>query len=1469
MKKNQLIIVLGMHRSGTSAIASGLQALGFNLGTNLLPPMTGVNEKGFFEDRDIVALNEEILLSNNALWHDLRFSTTLDSRTVNLFKIKAVELVRRKIDEGVDVIKDPRFLILLPFWISVFEYLKIKPTFVVVVRNPISVAHSLISRDNFDLEKCYLLWLIYFIPALRSLVTEDCFFVSFERFSKHLKFELARIAKKLDVKFDEKSQKINKFIEKEFDSKLIHSKFSIQDLDLEKSIPKLIPEIYKYFEMLSIDQLDHKNSVWQNQAESALSIFDNMLPFFSYATKCETAKNQLIDRVGDYHNLVLSRDATIEAIQAEVLSRDATIEAIQAEVLSRDATIEAIQAEVLSRDATIEAIQAELENKCGEYHNLVMNLNNRINDYHNLVSIKNDEIELLKSSLGWRIQKYFNSKINNILKFSKIDVFMPFIKKNGVKELLRRGFNYYKVNELKKTIYKIRGIEASLQKININNESFLTLKKDFLPVNESNILNFSRKNKIDIIIPVYKNLLYTKNCIESVLNSNIKSKHRIIIINDASPDNEVNEYIENLHANKKIIIIKNRENLGFVKSVNKGMSLSEKNDIVLLNSDTEVSNNWLDKLAWHAYSAEKVATVTPFSNNATICSFPSIEGSNAIAGGMNVQEIDKAFSEVNSRKSVEIPTGVGFCMYIRRGCLKEIGLFDDKNFGKGYGEENDFCLRAINNGWVNLFAGDTFVYHAGEVSFGNTSSIGKANASKIINKMHPNYEHLIQDYIAQNLSQGMRFAAAIGLLKKNKKPNILLISHNLGGGTEKHILSLINSYSPKINFIQLRPSKAGSKNIEIEIEEFKIKATLPSDDKFIVDLLRSLNLDKIHIHHTLGFEKSILSMIREVNVPYIYTVHDYYSLCPKITFFNAGEYCGEPTENICNDCILSESNNIKSDINFWRLNNKWLFDGEAVLCPSEDVNQRILKYHPHSRNIIEYHDESKENSVENRSINDLEYIEIVIIGWLVDHKGLRVVRKILDSIKLNELKIKIHLIGSSEGELSSNQVYREHGQYKDDQLQSIISDIDPHLIWIPGVVPETYSFTLSAAIDSKKPIMLSNLGALGERVEGRPFTWVYSWKSSAQEILELIEVIRKKLTGTRALSQWNPVIKSENYYETEYLNYKKTEVMKFDKILMIPEYVGGNPSPCAYIRLILPTVKMEASDQILIINTEELKNYKNSKLITHRIAIAEDRIDEVLEVCKNNNIEIIYDLDDDLLSIGNSNHPEAVFYSKYEVSIKKLIISAARVTCSTEILKTKLEKLNKNVVIFSNKLSKVIWEKNYENRIRDKGKKIKIIYMGTKTHERDFRIIEEALIKIKKKYAKDVEINIIGIIECEQHDFFNIIKIPSKASVSYPMFVRWLLSLGTADIGLAPLVSNDFNRYKSNLKYLDYSILNMAVIASDCDIYRSIISDGVNGSLAINTSESWFTKIEELIISDSLRNKYTTESRKLLNNYIY
>jgi len=141
------------------------------------------------------------------------------------------------------------------------------------------------------------------------------------------------------------------------------------------------------------------------------------------------------------------------------------------------------------------------------------------------------------------------------------------------------------------------------------------------------------ENKVDIVVPIYNAYEYTVECIKSVIKYTDLETHRLLLINDKSPDERILPTLKKFseeNSKLNIIVLENEENLGFVKTVNKGMKYSDENDVLLLNSDTEVTKNWLDKIIKCAYTNSHIATVTPLTNNGTIYSIPNFGVDNEI-----------------------------------------------------------------------------------------------------------------------------------------------------------------------------------------------------------------------------------------------------------------------------------------------------------------------------------------------------------------------------------------------------------------------------------------------------------------------------------------------------------------------------------------------------------------------------------------------------------------------------------------------------------------------------------------------------------------------------------------------------------------------------------------------------------------------------------------------------------------------
>ncbi|HAN29809.1 MAG TPA: glycosyl transferase, partial [Haliea salexigens] len=224
---------------------------------------------------------------------------------------------------------------------------------------------------------------------------------------------------------------------------------------------------------------------------------------------------------------------------------------------------------------------------------------------------------------------------------------------------------------------------------------------------------------VDVVVPVYTGVEETRRCLVTALATIDPEWARLVLVNDGSPDPAITALLRDFAArHPTVVLLENPENLGFVATANRGMQHDVERDVLLLNSDVEVANDWLHRLREAAYQHPRAGSLTPFANNATICSFPNFCKDNALPFNLDLAAIDRVFAEqYTSADAFEVPTGVGCCMYLRRDCLHEVGYFDVETFGRGYGEENDWCQRAKRAGWRNLHLANCFVYHKGGVSF--------------------------------------------------------------------------------------------------------------------------------------------------------------------------------------------------------------------------------------------------------------------------------------------------------------------------------------------------------------------------------------------------------------------------------------------------------------------------------------------------------------------------------------------------------------------------------------------------------------------------------------------------------------------------------------------------------------------------------------------------------------------------------
>jgi glycosyltransferase involved in cell wall biosynthesis len=469
----------------------------------------------------------------------------------------------------------------------------------------------------------------------------------------------------------------------------------------------------------------------------------------------------------------------------EARERSRSLDAAVFEQEGRIAELSGKLAEAGERVRSLDQAVSEREGKIASFEEELRSLK-----YKNQEDLL--ELESIKASFTWNaVTKWHNSIFERFFSqdSKRRDFYQICIK--SMRIIQREGFKEFFL-KAKKYVCKNKKFPGSSHKCH-------------------GVSNLCESSGIDIIVPVYNSFFDVKKCIESILSYTKFLNFNIYVVDDFSTDPQLIRYLEYLQNNiNNFNLIRNSENLGFVKSVNKGIILT-KNDVVLLNSDTIVSSNWLNEILTCAYMDDKIATVTPLSNNATICSVPDFCNYNEIPYGYTVQQFSNIIYNISKKLDmgyVQIPTGVGFCLFIKRKVINEIGIFDEI-YGRGYNEENDFCMRAFHNGYFHVCCTSAFVYHKGRASFKKEQADLETTNQKILLARYPEYLSLINDFASKNplklLQDEIKLAVERHIASPENQISIgidcQLLNRDVWTGSERYIFYLVENIliSDRIN----------------------------------------------------------------------------------------------------------------------------------------------------------------------------------------------------------------------------------------------------------------------------------------------------------------------------------------------------------------------------------------------------------------------------------------------------------------------------------------------------------------------------------------------------------------------------------------------------------------------------------------------------------------------------------------------
>ncbi|OPX85115.1 MAG: Mycinamicin VI 2''-O-methyltransferase [Pelotomaculum sp. PtaB.Bin104] len=398
-------------------------------------------------------------------------------------------------------------------------------------------------------------------------------------------------------------------------------------------------------------------------------------------------------------------------------------------VVERDAKIAKYSQVVAERDTQIDSLRQVI----AEHDALITNLNQAVAE-------RDGHLGALYSSRSWRV----TAPIRWVGRQMKRVLLVP----RALPLTIRHGGGVRATVKKAVVIIRREGIEGVRLRLR-----FLRIKETWqpgmittLPQNTS-VKHYHYSNElpvhlqsVDVIVCIHNALEDVKLCLESLV-ANTLPPYRIIIIDDGS-EHETQKFLENFIKGQPAILIRNKTAKGYTKAANTGLRASRGEMVVMLNSDTIVPPKWIDRLIRCALSDDRIGLVGPLSNTASWQSVPQVFNEkgdwadNPLPDGWSVNDFSNEVARISQCIFPRVGFLNGFCLLIKRAVIDDIGLFDEVAFARGYGEENDYCLRAVQNNWQLAVADDCYVFHAQSKSYSHdlrkelVSVAGKTLVSK-------------------------------------------------------------------------------------------------------------------------------------------------------------------------------------------------------------------------------------------------------------------------------------------------------------------------------------------------------------------------------------------------------------------------------------------------------------------------------------------------------------------------------------------------------------------------------------------------------------------------------------------------------------------------------------------------------------------------------------------------------------------
>jgi glycosyltransferase involved in cell wall biosynthesis len=606
------------------------------------------------------------------------------------------------------------------------------------------------------------------------------------------------------------------------------------------------------------------------------------------------------------------------------------------------------------------------------------------------------------------------------------------------------------------------------------------------------------ENDVEIVLVNLFMCSDIQKCLENI-NSYTCAENSIVcnVLTDSKSKEALDNYLKN--PTFKNVHIRVQEYHGCIaEGINHILAASEK-DIVLIDSDCIVSKEWLVHLKHAAYESEYICSVSPLTNSGSFYT---------VSGWKGDEDIDESFAfllaDMVRNKSLKlnpyIPLAQYFCTYIKRNVINRIGLLDT-SYESLFGSMADFSFRAAEAGFSHVLCDSEFIYRTRNEAVEDKELTDKdipvmknkfKNIYDFDQEMHYNYE---LEKIYGHFKHWSQFI--------NNKKNILYVIHsdfkesvndNIGG-TQFHLEDIVKNNSEYNCLVLSYDKRCYILTCYLENKEYEyvfyfgdIKTNLIISNKhykkIIVSILNAFNISLVHVQHMQNHSLDVIYEAKKAGIPVVLTLHDYYYICPTVFLLNKQNiWCyKKATPKMCGDCLHKRLQTGSNIIDIWQEEmRKALMQCDVLIAPTQTVKDMYDEYYGIGDRITIIEHGVRYAKSDYTPVWNADHFNVAFIGSLAYHKGSDLIYKIITNGSPN---INWHIFGIIDEqrflEIDLDNIFI-HGRYERHEIIDLLKINKINLACILSLCSESYCYTLNEAIAANLPVVITDIGALGER----------------------------------------------------------------------------------------------------------------------------------------------------------------------------------------------------------------------------------------------------------------------------------------------------------------------------------------------------------------------------------------------------